>query len=82
MFEAVALARAPRRTERMEEALADLIGRHASLERWVKENAPATAVDQRHLDDGSVERAYWHHGYMMALQDILCLLDMRRSLDS
>ncbi len=28
---------------------------------------------QRHLDEGTVERAYWHYGYMVALRDVLRL---------
>jgi len=30
--------------------------------------------DQRHLDQGTDERAYWHHGYASALKDILQIL--------
>jgi len=29
--------------------------------------------EQKHLDAGTVERAYWHYGYMIALSDVLCL---------
>lgn len=27
--------------------------------------------EQKHLDNGSVERTYWHYGYMVALKDVL-----------
>lgn len=30
-------------------------------------------TEQRHLDPGTVECAYWHHGYLMALRDVLNL---------
>jgi hypothetical protein len=30
--------------------------------------------DQRHLDAGTDERAYWHHGYASALKDALRIL--------
>jgi hypothetical protein len=30
--------------------------------------------DQRHLDHGTEERAYWHHGYASALKDVLRIL--------
>ena len=34
--------------------------------------------DQRHLDQGTDERAYWHHGYASALRDILHFLQSAR----
>lgn len=30
--------------------------------------------DQKHLNEGTPERAYWHHGYAMALKDTLRML--------
>jgi hypothetical protein len=30
--------------------------------------------DQRHLDLGTDERAYWHHGYASALKDAIRIL--------
>jgi len=30
--------------------------------------------DQRHLDAGTDERAYWHHGYASALKDALRII--------
>ena len=44
--------------------------RLSELRRWLDEHAPAIEDDQKHLDAGSAERAYWHHGYAMALRDI------------
>ena len=35
----------------------------------------AASKEQRHTEEGSIERAYWHHGYAMALRDTLLLLD-------
>lgn len=43
------------------------------LEKWLRENAPTCSEEQKHLDQGSAERAYWHHGYLSALRDILKL---------
>lgn len=40
------------------------------LERWLAYNAPESIDDQRHLDEGTAERAYWHYGYICALRDI------------
>jgi hypothetical protein len=31
--------------------------------------------EQRHCEEGTPERAYWHHGYLMALRDVLRILD-------
>lgn len=30
--------------------------------------------EQRHLDTGTDERAYWHHGYASALKDVLRMI--------
>lgn len=30
---------------------------------------------KKHLDQGTPERAYWHYGYMVALRDVLKLLE-------
>ena len=52
--------------------------RIASLTEWLEEHAPE--IDkQRHLDEGSRERAYWHYGYLMALRDLRDLLRRRSS---
>lgn len=42
---------------------------------WLADTAPQVTVEQKHLDEGSVERTYWHYGYMVALRDVLKLLD-------
>lgn len=39
--------------------------------KWLDEHAPEVQEDQRHLSEGSAERAYWHHGYRAALLDVL-----------
>ena len=31
----------------------------------------------KHLDDGTVERTYWHAGYVVAMQDALRMIDRR-----
>ena len=38
---------------------------------WLKENHPETFEEQKHCDEKTPERAYWHHGYMMGLRDFL-----------
>lgn len=49
------------------------------LQRWLAENASACVHEQKHLDEGSAERTYWHYGYLCALRDILKLLTTRRA---
>jgi hypothetical protein len=49
-------------------------GRSDELRDWLAAHAPDTATEQRHLDEGTRERAYWHYGYVSALQDILRFL--------
>lgn len=48
--------------------------RRDGIRDWLDEEAPYTAVDQKHLDTDTSERAYWHHGYQSALTDVLALL--------
>lgn len=57
-----------------DEPLDKLSERLEDLTRWLMENSPQQLKDARHLDDGTPERFYWHHGYRMALQDALQLL--------
>lgn len=44
------------------------------MKEWLVENAPYIAADQKHLDENTVERAYWHYGYRAALLDVIKLL--------
>jgi len=45
--------------------------RAEDLADWLESNAPECRYDQKHLDEGSQERVYWHYGYMVALRDVL-----------
>jgi hypothetical protein len=56
------------------EALSDKIN---GMTRWLAENAPYCETLQKHLDDGTAERAYWHYGYLCALKDIVSLVNRR-----
>ena len=56
------------------EALDKISQREQGIKDWLDENAPYIAGDQKHLDDGTVERAYWHYGYLVALRDVRSLL--------
>ena len=46
-----------------------------NMSAWLKENGPDCTAEQAHLDEGSRERVYWHYGYMVALKDVLKLLE-------
>lgn len=48
--------------------------RARQLSQWLEDDSPYVQFDQRHLDDGTPEQAYWHFGYMEALRDVLALL--------
>jgi hypothetical protein len=48
--------------------------RRDALRNWLDDHAPYAAVDQKHLDANTPERAYWHYGYQSALADIVDLL--------
>ena len=45
--------------------------RAASLREWLRANHPETFEEQKHTDAGTSERAYWLHGYMMAIYDLI-----------
>jgi hypothetical protein len=51
-----------------------LAGRAHRLGDWLAQAAPSAHLDQRHLDEGSQEQAYWHLGYRAALIDALELI--------
>lgn len=59
------------------EKLTLLAERRDGIREWLAEQGEDTDCEQKHLDDGSAERAYWHHGYQAALDDLLRLLRPR-----
>jgi hypothetical protein len=68
--------RKPRRESTVDQAIEDRIN---GLAEWLDENAPDASLEQAHLDEGSSERAYWHHGYLAALRDLQALLRGQRA---
>ncbi len=56
-------------------AKAKLEAQRTNIARWLQCSAPYAECDQKHLDAGTTERAYWHLGYQSALADVLKLLD-------
>lgn len=43
------------------------------LREWIQNKAPQCITEQKHLEEGSQERAYWAHGYLSALLDVMRL---------
>lgn len=56
--------------------LAILAERRDNIREWLAGQAEHTNRDQKHLDSGTSEQAYWHHGYQAALDDMLKLLSL------
>ena len=48
--------------------------RAADLTEWIQKESPECFTEQKHLDQGTQERGYWHFGYLSALNDVLGLL--------
>jgi len=48
-----------------------------SQREWVYSNYPECFVDQKHCEDVSIERGYWHYGSMVALTDVINLIERR-----
>lgn len=53
--------------------------RRDELVAWLKREDPACFSQQKHLDEGTGERVYWHYGYLTAVRDTLRLLSQKRS---
>ena len=56
------------------EDVSDIEQRIKNTREWLKKEAPECFVEQKHADEGTQERVYWHHGYMMGLRDALRFL--------
>lgn len=57
-----------------------LVKRRDDLREWLKEHGQNCHESQKHLDEGSAERVYWHYGYMMAMTDAINLIDSDEKL--
>lgn len=49
--------------------------KHDEIFDSLKKSGHDIATFQYHLDKGSMENVYWHHGYMEALADMIRLLE-------
>src|SRR5918999_1258884 len=56
------------------DAIERLQKRRDGIRQWLSDAEPYTMHDQKHLNAASCEQAYWHHGYVTALDDALALL--------
>ncbi len=54
----------------------ELEKRAYQISKWLRVNHPEIRREQRHLDEGTKERAYWHYGYQAALRDVLTALKL------
>jgi hypothetical protein len=57
-----------------ESNLAILVERRDQIREWLTRQAEHTTFEHKHLDAGTPEQTYWHHGYQSALDDMLNLL--------
>lgn len=54
-----------------EDDLLKLQKRADGIAKWLDETCPYVFTDQKHLDEGTIERVYWHYGYYAALVDVI-----------
>lgn len=48
--------------------------RERDLLAWLKSASPECFSDQKHCEEGTRERVYWHYGYLIALRDVMRLM--------
>jgi hypothetical protein len=63
------------RTAQLSDIAEALHRRADEIDAWLAEIGGSCKVEQKHCKEGTVERTYWHYGYMMALRDVLDLLE-------
>jgi hypothetical protein len=49
----------------------------ANLIKDLQEKHPEVVEEQKHLDEGTDARAYWHYGYVVGFADALIYLERR-----
>ncbi len=55
--------------------------RERAISGWLKQTAPECSSEQKHCEEGTQERVYWHYGYLVALRDVLRLLRGKAKLE-
>jgi len=58
----------------------EIKNRIQGLDAWVSEQG--VKEEQAHLNKDTKERAYWHYGYLVALKDVLALLEEKTITNS
>jgi hypothetical protein len=48
--------------------------RAKGIQEWLDKNGRGCQEEQKHIRAGTVEKIYWHYGYMVALMDVLRFL--------
>jgi hypothetical protein len=56
------------------EAVSQLEKRQSDLADVLNNDSPECFTDQKHLEEGTQERIYWHYGYMVSLRDAVRFL--------
>lgn len=56
------------------ELIVALEDRVKGQQEWLLEQNPQIFEEQKHCEEGTVERIYWHYGCRVALLDVLCKL--------
>jgi len=55
--------------------IADSLRKRAEgIDAWLGKIGSSCKVEQRHCEEGTAERVYWHYGYAVAVKDVLDLL--------
>jgi hypothetical protein len=61
-------------TRENKETITQLRVRIRELTQWLQQECPHCFTEQKHLEQDSSERCYWHMGYMSALTDAVQLM--------
>ena len=61
----------------LDEAVARFAKRAEGIRAWLAEDHSDDLATRAYLDEGTVERAYWHAGYAVAMSDAIRFLTGR-----
>ncbi|WP_303675257.1 hypothetical protein [Vampirovibrio chlorellavorus] len=54
-----------------------LINQESGVAEWLDKTYPECRKEQKNLEEGSIERGYWHFGYLVAVERITKTLRTR-----
>ena len=66
------------RVEELGAARSKMFERAAGMQQWLLKVAPQVFEEQKHLNEGTEARAYWHYGSFSALVDACQLLEQTK----